>query len=474
MFMKGDMLKVGNLSLTFAQDTKQLGNTERGKYIYGGIADGPDHKRYYVKYAGDFENDPDGIEKLEKRWEMIDVQGGKPQDFLSPFLAGTVAFDKEASCKEKPIHAVAMEYAEGISLGNRIRQINSLENPGEQSRKNMTSRERTDRVREAYRLRFDLIRQLLLGIRDYSKWEEGIYVHQDLKPDNIRVQVREEGDHIRQYLRILDFDFLLGPDDMPLESQDDKPFKSGTAGYTHPDLYFGTGIGYTDPHKRFSWDLYSAGMLIYYIMEGKEHFSEEEFSKEEYKRGEKLFELKPMRFERIQPLFGELVRSMVSRDQVEYYDIDSVIGAFQRFWHGFYGERFASALRLPQYLECFPAEEESVKQRSLFCEICEKDAEGKTIGSSCYRSFTLYAGRLLRLTYGKGGNICGAWSPEDPQEIGVISYIPGDTAKPLEFIPYSDAARRVEQDGKLAGIIFEDRDEDGHVHGTLELVISEI
>ena len=112
-------------------------------------------------------------------------------------------------------------------------------------------------------------------------------------------------------------------------------------------------------------------------------------------------------------------------------------------------------------------------RRKLFCEVRERDAEGKEAGIPFWRSFAVYDGTLLRLTYGKGGNISSARAPEIPIEIGAFSYLSDDAARPVVFIPYSKAARTEEKDGKLTGVILEEKDPEGKVRGTLELVISE-
>ena len=457
MFQKGDALTLGGRKLRFLQNAQQLGDPGHGRITYGGIAADSGGQKYYVKYAGPFEdnNSEDYLRRVYQRCAMIRVQGGRPLMFASPFLAGTAAYG-EARCRNTDIDVVVLDYAEGVSLPERIRQIRNLD---------MDNRSRN----EAYRLRFDLIRQLLFGMRDYMEDEEGaLYVHRDLKPENIRVQVWEDENHIvRQQLRILDFDFLLGMGEMPE--------RGGTAGYTHPELYFGTGLGHTDPQKRYSWDLYSAGMLIYYILEGKEHFSEDEFEE----GGEELFVLKPMHFgfEQSRPALAaklrEMVCDMISADQTRYHGISSVIAEYQSFLHGYYGDYFAPQLKVPQYLEYIPGQEESKPKRKLFCEVRERDAEGKEAGIPFWRSFAVYDGTLLRLTYGKGGNISSARAPEIPIEIGAFSYLSDDAARPVVFIPYSKAARTEEKDGKLTGVILEEKDPEGKVRGTLELVISE-
>ena len=457
MFQKGDALTVSGKKFRFLQNAQQLGDPGHGRITYGGIAADGDGQKYYVKYAGPFDenNSEEYLRRVNQRCAMIRVQGGRPLMYSSPFLAGTAAYG-ETRCRNTAIDAVVLDYAEGVSLPERIRQIR---NP-DMDIKSMN---------EAYRLRFDLIRQLLFGMRDYMGEEEGaLYVHRDLKPENIRVHVWEDENHIiRQQLRILDFDFLLGMGEMPE--------RGGTAGYTHPELYFGTGLDHTDPQKRFSWDLYSAGMLIYYIMEGREHFSEEEFEE----GGEELFVLKPMHFgfEQSRPAFAakmrEIVHDMICADQTRYHGISSVIADYRSLLQEIYGDFFAPLLKIPQYLEYIPGQEKTAKSRILFCEVREKDAAGNEAGIPFWRSFTMYDGTLLRLTYGKGGNISSARAPQTPVEIGALSYLSDDAARPVVFIPYSNTARAEEKDGKLTGIIFEDKNPEGKTCGTLELVVSE-
>jgi hypothetical protein len=434
------------------QDARQLGDPGHGRITYGGIAEGEDGQRYYVKYAGAFENTSDQsyARKVMRRWEMIDVQGDRPHQFVSPFLAGTAAHEV-IPWKETEINVVVMDYADGISLQDRVRQIRELEKD---------RRKRT----EAYRLRFDLIRQLFLGIRDYAEGENGtVYVHRDLKPENIRVKVWEDENHMtRQLLKILDFDFLLGPGQMP--------DRGGTAGYTHPDLYFGSGLDHTDPQKRLSWDLYSAGMLIYYIMEGKDHFTEEAFEE----GGEDLFTLKGMQTDRIWPAFSGMVRDMIRMDQVRYQSIGGLLAEYEDFLRGLFGDYYAQGFALPQYLEHSPGQEEGGRRYHIFCQVQETDAEGKPAGIPFFRAFPVYDGTILRLTYGKGGNICTSRAPEKAREIGLLSYLSGDSARPVCFIPCSDAARAEEESGKLVRIIYEDRDLSGNSRGSLKLLISEL
>ncbi len=452
MFRKGESLTVEGKKVIFIQDARQLGDPGHGRITYGGIAEGEDGQRYYVKYAGAFENSNDQsyARKVMRRWEMIDVQGDRPHHFVSPFLAGTAAHEV-VSWKDMQINVVVMNYADGISLQDRVRQIRELEKD-------------IKKKTEAYRLRFDLIRQLFLGIRDYAEGENGtVYVHRDLKPENIRVKTWEDENHItRQLLRILDFDFLLVPGQMP--------DRGGTAGYTHPDLYFGSGLDHTDPQKRLSWDLYSAGMLIYYIMEGKDHFTEEAYEESR----DDLFTLKPMQTDRIWPAFSEMVRNMIRMDQVRYSGTGELIAEYEDFLRRLFGDYYAQGFMLPQYLEHMPGQEEGGRRYNIFCRVQETDAEGNPAGIPFFRAFPVYDGTLLRLTYGMEGNICTSRAPEKAQEIGALSYLSGDSEKRICFIPYSDGAWAEEENGKLSRIIYEDRALSGEVRGFLELLISEL
>jgi hypothetical protein len=55
-----------------------------------------------------------------------------------------------------------------------------------------------------------------------------------------------------------------------------------------------------------------------------------------------------------------------------------------------------------------------------------------------------------------------------------LSYLSGDSARPVCFISCSDAARAEEESGKLVRIIYEDRDLSGNSRGSLKLLISEL
>lgn len=430
MFQKGEILKVEGLELVFLEDARQLGDPGLGRIAYGGRvrrAGSFGREKYYVKYVGAFEPDGDHryAARLQSRWNMIDVQGSRSYGFASPFLAETIAHGISV-CGETDINVLVLAYAEGVSLSQRIREIRQVESRGDKKS-----------VNEAFRFRFDLIRQLLFGIRDYSQGEDGsLYVHRDLKPDNIRVHVWEDkrGQRMRvlQQLRILDFDMLLSSDEMPEEG--------GTSGYTHPALYFGYGLGETDSRKRVSWDLYSAGMLIYYILEGRERFSEEAFQED----AEDLFRIGSLRTEKMSPRFAplcQMLRDMVQEEQTRYNSIYAVIADYESFLRGFYGDAFSPCLSLPHYLECIPGYEAERRALPLLCQIaeihCEEEEENRDRLPS-YRSFMVYEGTLCRLSYGDGGNLGGALLPHNRADIGVLSFMPEDKNLPLCFIPYSD------------------------------------
>lgn len=426
MFQKGDILKVGGLQLKFLEDARQLGDPALGRITYGGRACPAQDfggEKYYIKYVGAFDTDGDRryINRVQSRWNMISVQGSRAKDLASPFLAETAAYGT-AVCGRTDVNVLVLHYAEGISLSQRIRELNLFQKQPDRRAKH-----------EALRLRLDLIRQLLFGIRDYSQGEDGtLYVHRDLKPDNIRVQVwKDDGGRTVQQLRILDFDMLLSSGEMPE--------RGGTAGYTHPALYFGYGLEETDMRRRFSWDLYSAGMLAYYILEGKECFTEEEFEKQE----KNLFRLGPMWIERKEKEYSylyQILRDMVQKEQVRYFSIDQVIADFQTFLKGYYGDRCSRRMELPHYLECIPGYEGKRKPNPVICQVKESNGteEDDSNRLPSYRSFMVYDGTLCRLSYGDGGNLGGAFLPYGRIVIGVFSFLSEDQEAPLRFIPYSD------------------------------------
>lgn len=118
-------------------------------------------------------------------------------------------------------------------------------------------------------LKEKLIQQILYGIKSYAVLPEKL-VHRDLKPENIRIQDLEDGDIL---VSIIDFDW------MHMGSQENDPFariSGGTSGFAHPKSFAKNEEGELTEYPSIRWDLYSAALLCYNILEGRKHFSNEE------------------------------------------------------------------------------------------------------------------------------------------------------------------------------------------------------
>lgn len=111
------------------------------------------------------------------------------------------------------------------------------------------------------------IMQFLYGMRYYTEYSKQTYLHRDIKPENI--MITDKGDDVV----IVDFDFahIAGSDRTRNITGWDVAFSRG---YTSPDIF--TNKKRVDGD--ISTDIYSAGRLIFYWINGVGYFTEEQMA----------------------------------------------------------------------------------------------------------------------------------------------------------------------------------------------------
>lgn len=109
------------------------------------------------------------------------------------------------------------------------------------------------------------IMQFLYGMRYYTEYSKQTYLHRDIKPENVMITDGEEN------VIIVDFDFahIAGSERTVNLLGWDLAFSSG---YTSPDIFKQRKRGERD----ISTDIYSAGRLFFYWINGRNYFTEEQ------------------------------------------------------------------------------------------------------------------------------------------------------------------------------------------------------
>lgn len=292
---------------------------------------------------------------------------------VSPFIMRTFT-SGGGYCGDVAIDYVVLEYVDGSSLHSHIAVLNNME----------------DR-READRRRFDMIRQLLLGVRAYARQYSLVYnVHRDLKPENMMV-ITDGEDGGRQQLKLLDFDMLIAQDNLA----GDQLYLGGTVGYVHPEAYRIANLP-EDMLRQFShrWDLYAVGLIMYEIMEGHPHFEDEVYLVDE----KEAYSLKPMNSAGDYPELEHMIQKLIARDN-GYQDIDSVIWDYEAFLEKYYCETCYESFYLPHFLECRPGYETNLPFANVYCRVTSDGLK------PCWQSFIVYKRAVTNLIY--GGNIMG-------------------------------------------------------------------
>lgn len=177
--------------------------------------------------------------------------------------------------------------------------------------------------------------KFLYGIRHYmSCYENDPIVHRDLKPEN--VMAAQDG----SVVKIIDFDWVHLHDSVLTCNL--RREQKGTPGYADP--------GYWNSYVcRPEMDIYSAGLVLYFIYTGKHHF----FGAEEINRymedPDYAYTLKDM--PGIDPALTGILAKMIAPEQDRYHSIEPVIRDMETY--------LEQEGRLPD----FPEQLESESQR---------------------------------------------------------------------------------------------------------------
>ncbi len=193
------------------------------------------------------------------------------------------------------------------------------------------------------------ILQILYGIKDYA--EKG-YIHRDIKPDNIRVEIDDENNE-NFLVRLIDYDWAVN-----LEGRNEAfdEIVGGSTGYAHPYSCW------SEARERpcIQWDLYSAALLFWYIIEDTHHFNEDEREFYLLEENESMaFDLKDMSelkrnftSERYDELY-EILKKMMGKPSYrgQYSNIQSAINDYERYLKKYYGQEYLSYFSNRYYLK---------------------------------------------------------------------------------------------------------------------------
>ena len=242
MFRKNDVIEIqesdsGISRIRFLENAYPV-HGSKVKYMASVESDRHPGRRLLIKYAGEFSEQKD---EAALAMDLI-IEQAKMQ-IRSPFVARTV-LSGDTMCGDVFVVFLVMEKVLGDDLKTYVERMSAVlaDEPG-----------------EFLRLRLDLGRQLLLGIRAYARhYSEGYLIHRDLKPENIIIQsYTDQFGLIQTELKIIDFDLMV-PNGKILN---DDIIMGGTMGYAHPDA---DDKGKVTSHV---WDLYAAGLILYELFE---------------------------------------------------------------------------------------------------------------------------------------------------------------------------------------------------------------
>ncbi len=166
-----------------------------------------------------------------------------------------------------------------------------------------------DSPAERSRVRHRIAMKFLYGIRHYMNlYADDPIIHRDLKPENVIAST--DG----SVVKIIDFDWVhLHHSDLTVSRRQEQ---KGTLGYVDP-RYWNSYI------CTRQMDIYSAGLVLYFLYTGKHHFyGNEEI--ERYMTGDDYaYCLKEMRGE--SAVVAPILQKMIAPEEERYENIDAVI-----------------------------------------------------------------------------------------------------------------------------------------------------
>ena len=400
MFKKNDVIEIqesgsGIYKLHFLENAYPV-HGSKVKYMAAVESDKEPGRRLLIKYAGEFSE-----QKAEAVTAMDLIASQAKMQIRSPFVARTVLYG-DTKCGDVFVVFLVMEKVAGDDLRTYMDRMSTVlaDDPG-----------------ELLRLRLDLGRQLLLGIRAYARHYSEVYlIHRDLKPENIIIQsYTDQFGLIQTELKIIDFDLIASNGQV----LNDDIIMGGTKGYAHPDA---NDEGKVTSHV---WDLYAAGLILYELFEGKKHFEDDA-----YMEDPKLaFSLKDMPSCKEIPELVRIIKKMVA---CEYAGIEEVLADYQAMLESQYKIYCYDNFRMDQYLECRPGFEASLPFFNIYAKV---SSDGLL---DCVQTFRVYNGTVTRLIYGE--NIIGAEAAlikDSPETFGAFCLI----NEHLGFVPLLDECK---------------------------------
>lgn len=171
------------------------------------------------------------------------------------------------------------------------------------------------KLEERMKIKHKIAMKFLYGISHYmTMYENDPIVHRDLKPENIMAS--DDG----EVVKIIDFDWVhLHKSNVTVMTRREQ---KGTPGYAEPK--------YWDSYQADKrMDLYSAGLVLYFIYMEKHHFSGQDEISHYLMAGDYAYTLKPT------PGLDEelrcILKKMIAREEERYSDIEEVIRDFSSY-----------------------------------------------------------------------------------------------------------------------------------------------
>jgi len=170
-------------------------------------------------------------------------------------------------------------------------------------------------IDERIRIKHKIALKILYGMHHYmSMHETDPIVHRDIKPENIIAS--PDG----QIVKIIDFDWVhLHKSNVTVMNHREQ---KGTLGYAEPKSW-------NSYHADIKMDIYSAGLLFYFIYMEKHHFSGQDEITSYLLAGDYSYTLKPT--PGLDEELRRIIAKMMAREEERYADIRTVIRDFVRY-----------------------------------------------------------------------------------------------------------------------------------------------
>lgn len=188
-------------------------------------------------------------------------------------------------------------------------------------------------------LRFRLILQLLQATKYYIQFAKDIFLHRDIKPENIMVTKGNRND-----IKIIDFDYA--------HITKSNRTVSVMKGECEKPTSLGFSPGYSDPVIRkivmptIKEELYSIGLVIFYILTGTHYFSNSEKVRYEedfdfaYTFDEKKLRHHGIGYEDTRyDALKNILKKTIAKPENRYKSIEELYDDFLLFLERFYGSK---------------------------------------------------------------------------------------------------------------------------------------